>query len=140
MLFRVSEKTMKTIDNNGRRGRQFDRPPFRNVRSPSSSTLGLYGNRGDLDRERRPAAEARVDRDLSMVRFDDLLDDRQAQTRPAKAARPGSVDDVEAFEDVRDVFIRDADARIAHLQYRVGALDVDGHRDGAAFVRVAQRV
>ena len=48
------------------------------------------------------------------VRLDEVLHDRQAEPGPALGARAAGVHAIEALEDPRQVFRRDADAGVAH--------------------------
>ena len=72
------------------------------------------------DADRRPVAQiegsaARVEQSLNSG-FGQMPDDCQAQARPADATGAGFVDAVEAFEDSRLMFLRDADAGVADFE------------------------
>ena len=58
--------------------------------------------------------------DCAAVEFEDLLDDRQAQSGMIPLAPPAPVDPVETVEDARQFFPGDAATRIAHGDDHVG--------------------
>ena len=76
--------------------------------------------------ELQPAAFAFAGRDRAAVDRNGVFDDRQPQSRAALFARSALVDAVEAFEDVRQVLLADADA-------------VVGERDRALFGGVGKQ-
>jgi hypothetical protein len=77
------------------------------------SGSGRPNRKGDLserqlDAERRPFAHAAFDVHLAAVRLDDVLDDGEAEAGAAFVPRAAFVDAVEALEDARHGFRRDA--------------------------------
>ena len=76
--------------------------------------------------EFQSAALRVADRDRAAVHHHGVFDDRKPQPRAALLARAALVDTVEAFEDVRQVLLADADA-------------VVGERDRALFGGVGKQ-
>src|SRR4030095_2107527 len=71
--------------------------------------------------ERRPGAQAGLDLDPRADHAREAVADGEAKTRPAVLARRRSVALPEVFENVREIFGTNTDARVAH-----GELDLAG--------------
>src|SRR5262245_3447881 len=77
-----------------------------------------------------PRASSQLARPVhpAAVVLGDVLDDRQAEPGPARLARAGAIDAVEALEDAWQVAVRDAEAGVRDreddLAVRAGELDV----------------
>src|SRR5207302_6094103 len=77
---------------------------------------------------------------LALVRIDDPLSDRQAETGPAALARASLVRAVEALEDVRQIATRDPFAGIGHRDVRPSVLTDHTNPDLATRRRMGQGV
>jgi hypothetical protein len=74
------------------------------------------------------------------VRLRDRVDDRKTQTDTTLCARPRGVCSREAFEDPRESIVRDADARVAHLDDYLAAESARGQLDLVAGLAVLDSV
>src|SRR5262249_8949774 len=70
---------------------------------------------------------------------DQLADERQADAASLVGARLKARDSMEALEQLRYLFLRNADARIAHLENGVVLVRAQANRD-ASLERVLERV
>src|SRR6185312_3269993 len=76
-----------------------------------------------------------------LVQRQDVLDDRQPQSRAAGGARAAGGNAVEAFGQARDVLRRDAVAGVGNAEARAAAgLAFPSDSDAAAIGRVTHRV
>src|SRR5215210_3087318 len=82
-----------------------------------------------LHPERGALADAALDLHLPAVGLGHVLDDREAQARAPLLSGAALVHPVEALEDAGESVLRDADARVAHLQdgLAVGPREPDAH-------------
>ncbi len=78
--------------------------------------------------------------DAAAVRFDEVLDDGEAEARPAERPRAGGVHPVEPLEDARQVFAGDADPGVADLDLDAARSRGGGDGDVPAVGRVADGV
>ena len=87
--------------------------------------------RGEREDEGGAGRRGAFGPDAAAVGFDQLLDDGQAEAGAAGGAGARIVDAVEAFEDEREMFGRDAGAAILHADFDFAWPLDGGDRDGA---------
>ena len=86
---------------------------------------------GGWQRKRKAGAFSglAIDDDLTAVSLHHLLHDSQAQSGAAGGASAGGVDAIEAFEEVRQMFGRDANSGILHAYFDHRCDDIGGDAD-----------
>src|SRR5205085_7505461 len=102
----------------------------------SASVSDLFVHRGQTDCEGRPAPDGRIHRYTPAVLRHNTITDRKAETCPAPNLFCGE----ERIENLGEVFLRDADARIAYLQRDAATLIVRAQTERAALRHRINRV
>src|SRR5688572_7425966 len=80
-----------------------------------------------VDVECAAFANLALDDDQSLMQLSDVLDDREAQPRPADLAAARLVDTVKAFEDAVELDLRDAHAVVGDTDSRAAVLARNAH-------------
>jgi hypothetical protein len=90
--------------------------------------------------EGRPGAQFAFDPCAATVYFDHVLDDRKAQTCPARLTGAGLIDAIETLEDTLDVLRGDTGTKVLHkeLDFALNQLRTDN--DLLSLPSVLQRV
>src|SRR6516162_2038111 len=76
----------------------------------------------------------------SMHRLHQVFDDRKAKTRATQLPRASPVNAIEALKNARQIALRDANARVFHLQAGVPILGIPADADAALLGRVFEGV
>src|SRR3954470_9708838 len=91
---------------------RFSGSSFTTITRRATATLPLVRAR-QRERDDRALAQLTLDPHLASVRFDDVLDDGEAEARAARLPRDDLLDLVEAVEDPPQLIRRDAAAAVA---------------------------
>src|SRR6266851_4761139 len=78
----------------------------------------------------RTLAQAAFNPELTLVKLDDVLDDRESESGPAEFARTRAVDPIEAFRQSRNVGGRDSLPGVGDDKLDPGLAAISGNRGG----------
>src|SRR5207247_6929598 len=115
---------------------------------PASSVSGMpelqgvraFGRERDREVEGRAVTDGAFHPDLAPVHLHDLPNDREAEASPGNRLRGTAAYPTEAFEDVPDLVLGDADAGVGHADQDVASVGAAGQDDSSALGRVLHRV
>src|SRR4051812_3844956 len=108
------------------------RSPARSADRRQDRARGGRATERQRDRERRPLAVARRDRDAPAHLLDQLPADVQAETRAADTARHARIEAIELLEDPLLLPRRDPKAAVGDLDHTGCAVRIGAHLDAAA--------
>src|SRR5690242_15973062 len=92
------------------------------------------------ERERRSRAGRALDGNAAVHGFHEVFHDRKAEAGSAKLARTAGVDAIEALENPRKMFRRDAGACIGNADAHGSILHLGAHAHARAFRAVLERI
>src|SRR5437773_8550671 len=107
-------------------------PPAFASGMPELQGPGAFRGQGDREMEGRAVPDRAFHPDLAPVHLHDLLNDREAEASPGNRLRGTAAYPTEAFEDVPDLVLRDADAGVGDADQDVASVGAAGQGDGPA--------
>src|SRR5207249_8571273 len=99
---------------------------------PELQCVRAFGRERDREVEGRAVTDGAFHPDLAPVHLHDLLNDREAEASPGNRLRGAAAYPTEAFEDVPDLVLRDADAGVGDADQDVASVGAAGQGDGPA--------
>src|SRR5256886_6276146 len=107
---------------------------------PELQCVRAFGCERDREVEGRAVTDGAFHPDLAPVHLHDLLNDREAEASPGDGLRGAAADPTEAFEDVPDLVLGDADAGVGDADQDVASVGSAGQGDGPALGRILHRI